>query len=126
MRNKARLFLTIACVVILFDVAASFASRSLRFNYGNLIWAFWCLYLASGYFGCKYHDFRTGVMAGLIAGLSDSTIGWALSHAIGPYLPSRHPPLTLLLISVVVIIVTATGTFFGLIGALFGKIIKRQ
>jgi hypothetical protein len=126
MRNKGRFFLTVACFIILFDVVASFASRSLRFNYGNLVWASWFLYLVSGYVGCMYYDFRAGVVAGLIAGLSDSTVGWALSSFIGPYTTRPHPSPSSLTISLVIVIVTTKGVLLGLVGALLCKIARRK
>ena len=126
MKSKAKLFLTVACVVILSDALASVASRSLSFNYTNLVWVSLCLYLGSGYIGCKYHDFPTGVLAGTVAGLSDSTIGWALSSAIGSNIMSDQPRHTPLSILIVIIIVTTTGTFFGLLGALLGRLVRSK
>jgi hypothetical protein len=126
MKNQAKFYLAIACVIILFDIAASFASRAAQFNYTNLAWVSWGLYVACGYFGCKYRGFLGGVVAGLVAGLSDSTVGWALSCLIGPYLPfaqpGRYAPV---LIAVAIVIVTAMGAFFGLVGALLCKITTR-
>ena len=123
--GKAKLFLTVAGAVILFDALASLASRSLSFNYANLVWVSLCLYLASGYFGCKYHDFLSGILAGSIAGLSDSTIGWALSAAIGPDTTS-HPRPAPLSILIVIVIVTTTGTLFGLLGALLCRLVRSK
>ena len=118
MKDRIRYCLTVVCVIVLFDVLSSFASRTLEFDHTKLVWVSWCLYALAGYVGCKRFDFLSGIAVGLIAGFSDSTVGWALSSAIGPYVPSTEPRYTLPLISVVVISVSIMGAFFGLIGSL--------
>ena len=126
MKKRIKFYLIVASVIVLFDLVASITSRTLEFDYTKLGWVSWGLYFAAGYFGCKYFDFLSGAVAGLVAGLSDSTIGWAVSSAIGPYIPFTQPPYTALLIIVVVIIVSAKSTFLGLIGALLCKILNRR
>jgi hypothetical protein len=126
MKERIQYYFTVACVIVLFDVIASFASRALAFNYTKLAWASWSLYALAGYVGCRRFGFLSGIVAGLIAGLSDSTVGWSLSSAIGPYIPLTQPRHTLLLVSVVIVIVSLTGAFFGFIGSSAGHIIKRH
>ena len=116
----------VASVIVLFDLIASVASRTLEFDYTKLGWLSLGLYFAAGYFGCKYFNFLSGVLAGLVAGLSDSTIGWAVSSAIGPYIPFTPPQYTPLVILIVVMFISAMSTFLGLIGALLCKITKRR
>ncbi len=125
MQKRIRFYLIVASVIVLFDLVASVLSRTLEFDYSKLGSISWGLYFAAGYFGCKFFDFLSGVFAGLIAGLSDSTVGWAVSSAIGPHIPIAQPTYTVLLISIVIIIVSAQSTFLGLIGALLCKMIKR-
>jgi hypothetical protein len=67
-----------------FDVAASFASRALKFDYTHLAWVSRFLYAVAGYFGFGYFRLAGALLAGLVAGVADATIGWALSAAIGP------------------------------------------
>jgi len=107
MKKRVQFYFIVASVIVLFDLVASIISRTLEFDYTKLGWVSWGLYFAAGYFGCKYFDFLSGVVAGLVAGLSDSTIGWAVSSAIGPYIPFAQPRYTVLLILIVVIIVSA-------------------
>jgi hypothetical protein len=126
MKNTTRFYLIIACVIVLFDVTASFASKLFGFDYTALKWVSWAIYLGSGYWGCKNYSLRTGMIAGLVAGLSDSTLGWALSTAIGPTIPFHQPRLTPLLVSVVIVIVAVKSTFIGAVGALFGEFIRRR
>jgi hypothetical protein len=61
-----------------------------------------------------------------VAGLIDSTVGWLVSSAIGPYTSTaqlRYGPVVILF---TVIIVSVLGGVFGLIGALVCKIIRRN
>jgi hypothetical protein len=124
MGEKPQFYLTVAGVIILFDVVASFASRGLRFDYAFLSWVTLCLYFVSGYFGYKFHGLLGGALAGLVAGLADSTVGWTLSSVVGAYVPSEGYRPTPLFIAAVVIIVTLKATFFGLVGALLGWFIR--
>jgi hypothetical protein len=124
MSTKTQFYLAVAGVIILFDVVASFASRALRFDYTSLAWVSLCLYFASGYLGCKFHGLLGGALAGLVVGLADSTVGWALSSAVGPYVPSEKSNATPLLIAAVVTIVTLKATFVGFGGGLLGWVIK--
>lgn len=124
--NKTRFYLAVAGGIVLFDVVASLASKALGFDYTSLVWVSWCLYIASGYFGCKRYGFPWGVLAGAVAGLADSTAGWALSSAIGPHIPFAQAVYSPLLITVVVITVTLKGTLSGFVGALLGLVTRRR
>jgi len=126
MRKRIQFYLIVASVIVLVDLVASLLSRTFEFDYTNLVWVSRGLYFAAGYFGCKYFDLLSGVVAALGAGLADSTVGWAVSTLVGPYLPFTQPTYTLLLISIVVIIVSAKSTFFGFMGALLCKMMKRS
>lgn len=122
MRKRATLYLGIAIAVVTFDVAASFLSKSLHINYLNFAWGSWGLYTASGYLACRRFTFLEGILGGAVAGLSDSTIGWAVSFLIGPYISYEQPNFSPILIAIVIIFVTMSGTIFGLLGALLSKL----
>jgi len=121
MKSKERLFLFVACVIVTFDVLASFASRLAHFNYDNLIWVSLCLYVVCGYLGFRYGRLLGGFLVGLIAGLADSTLGWALSTLIHPNMSSPDTKLTVFNVSTAVVFVTLIGGFFGFVGALVAK-----
>jgi hypothetical protein len=125
MKNETQYYLAVAGVIIIFDVAAAFASRTLKFDYTSLVWVSWGLYLVSGYFGCKFYGLWVGALAGTVAGLADSTGGWMLSSVIGPYAPIKQPNLNIVIVALVIIIVSLTATFFGLVGALLCRIISK-
>src|SRR6266480_4736306 len=125
MKKRIQFGLIIVSVIVLFDALASVLSRTLQIDYIKLFWVSFLLYLAAGYLGCKYFDFLTGLGGGFIAGLTDSTLGWIVSSAIGPYTSTvelRYGPVIILF---TIAIVSVLGAFFGLIGALVSKIIAR-
>jgi hypothetical protein len=123
MKNKALCYLTVFCIIVLFDVVASLASRSLAFDYTKLAPLTWLLYCAAGYLGCKYHGFLGGVVAVLTAGVANSTAGWALSSAVGPYVPQTQSPHSLLTVLLVVAVVSITGVVLRAVGAALRKVV---
>jgi hypothetical protein len=121
MRNKRQLFVSVASTIIVFDVVGSFASRLLHFDYGSLMWVTFCLYMACGYLGFQYSQLLGGFLAGLMAGLADSTAGWALSVAIHPYIQHSQTRLTIFTVSLAIVFVTLVGGFFGFTGGVIAK-----
>jgi hypothetical protein len=61
MKKRIHFVLIVVGVIVLFDALASAISRTLQLDYTKLFWVSFLLYLATGYFGCKYFDFLTGV-----------------------------------------------------------------
>jgi hypothetical protein len=126
MKNKTQLFISVASAIVVFDVVASFASRLLHFDYGSLVWVTFCLYMVCGYMGFQYRQLLGGFLAGLMAGLADSTAGWALSVAIHPYIqPSQTRP-TVFTVSATIVFVSLVAGFFGFAGAMIAKGISRM
>lgn len=121
MKNKTQLFISVASAIVVFDVAASFASRLLHFDYASLMWVTFCLYMACGYLGFQYRQLLGGFLAGLMAGLADSTAGWALSVAIHPYTQHSHASPGIFVVSVTIVFVSLVGGFFGFTGAVIAK-----
>ena len=126
MRNKFLYFRVVASTIVIFDVIVSFASKILEFDYTTFAWVSLFLYAAAGFFGCKFFNFPTGVIAGLVAGFVDSTLGWAISSFIKPYISFEQIPYTFPIIVEVIITVSLTGALFGFIGSFIGYIIKRK
>jgi hypothetical protein len=125
MKKRIQFGLIVVGVIVLFDALASVLSRTLQIDYAKLFWLSFLLYLAPGYFGCKCFDFLTGLGGGFFAGLTDSTVGWFVSSAIGPYISTAQQQYGAVVIVFTVITVSVLGAFFGLIGALVCKIIGR-
>jgi len=122
MKSKAQLFILVASLILVFDLLGCIASRLLHFSYTYLQMGSSALYTLSGYLGFRYRrELVGGLQAGLIAGLTDSTAGWALSAAILSQLGSPEPRPTIFLISIVVPLVTLVGGLCGLAGAAVAK-----
>ena len=125
MKQRIKFYLTVAVIIVMFDAVASAASRTLVVDYTKLAWVSYIFYVAVGYLGCKSFDLLSGVVAGFVAGLFDSTLGWLLSSTIGPFIPFAQPHYTPLLIFFVIIMVSVEGALFGFVGALLSKIVNR-
>ena len=121
MNDKARLFFLIASIIVGFDAAGAFASRLLHFDYGDLIPVTFCLYGFCGYLGFRDERLLGGFLAGLMAGMSDSTLGWAASTAIHPYTKEPNSPWSVLLVSSTVVVVTLVAGCVGFIGAVISS-----
>lgn len=122
MKNKLQLYLSVVSLIVGFDVVASFVSRWLHYDYGALTWVSFCLYMLCGFWGFQYRQFLGGFLAGVMAGLADSTVGWALSALIHPYLRYAQPRPTMFTVSTTIVFVTlVVGGFFGFTGAVIAK-----
>jgi hypothetical protein len=125
MEKRIQFYLIVAAVIVVFDLVASVISKTFEIDYVKLGWISWGLYFLAGYLACKYFDLPSGIIAGLVAGLADSTVGWLISWSVHPYMPFAQPQYTVPLIIVIVAFVAATGMFTGLLGALLFKIVQR-
>jgi hypothetical protein len=125
MKAETRFYLALVASIVLFDVAGSLASRMLKFDYAALVWPWRFLYLLAGYFGFNYIRLAGAVLAGLVAGIADATIGWALSAAIRPYLPFTQATMSVRTIMFVVVFVSLQAAFFGFVGGLLHLLVSR-
>jgi hypothetical protein len=66
--------------VTIIDTVGAWASRILNFNYGYLSILSFAAYILLGYFMPKQVGFSVVVLAGLLVGFYDATIGLKLSH----------------------------------------------
>ena len=123
MKSHLQFYLIVILAIALFDLVASLASRILMFDYTNLSWVSWCLYSIAGFVGCQRLGFLGGIVAGLAAGFGDATLGWFLSTIAGPYIPIGPHQYGILVVITTVVMVSALGVFFGLVGAALAKLI---
>ena len=78
-------FLIIAAVAILaFDVAAAVAARAIGFPYGYASAGKLVIYLVAAFLAARRFGFGWALVVGVVLGLTDATLGWAASWAIGP------------------------------------------
>lgn len=87
-----KLFALSALAVLVFDAIASAASLALGFPYPQAAMGSTALYAAFAYYGGRKLGLVAAVLLGATMGLTDATLGWAVSWAIGP---GRLPPGTL-------------------------------
>jgi hypothetical protein len=75
-------------VVIAYDTTASLASLSLGFTYAYAGIGSAIIYATGGFFAASAAGFKSSILVGVVAGLTDATIGWGISWAIGPGRPA--------------------------------------
>lgn len=111
--------------VIAFDAVASIASLGLGFPYSYATFGSAVLYIVFAYFAARMFGFRAALLLGAIMGITDVTLGWAVSWAIGP---GRIAIDTLTLSDwfYTAAFATVLGAIFGLIGGSIGAFTGRQ
>ena len=79
-----RLLIFSAVAILIFDVAAALAARAIGFSYGYASVGKLVIYLAAAFLASRKFGFGWALLVGLVLGLTDATLGWAASWAIGP------------------------------------------
>ncbi len=120
-----RVILVAAAAVLVYDAVAAVASRSTGFPYTSAVYGSYIVYAGAGYFGMRVSGrLWAGALAGGTTGLADSTLGWLISNAIGPYIPPMELPTGPAAVLAVVIVVSLSAALIGLIGAFASKLLK--
>ncbi len=122
MTFKSKILVSIFMIVS-FDAIGSTLSRLFQFDYGDFIWGSFLLYVFVGYWGAYRRGFIYGILLGGVTGLAESTLGWYVSTAIGPFTRRDPPNSTLSEILIAIIFVSAIGIVLGLLGAGICKIL---
>lgn len=76
-----------ALAVVAFDAVASLASRATSIAYGWASVGSWLLYAGFGYLAARAAPgapVHAAALTGLALGVTDATLGWATSWALGP------------------------------------------
>lgn len=120
-----KLLLLSALSVVVFDALASFASVSLGFPYSYASIGSAVLSIAFAYFAARSFGFWAGLLVGATMGLTDVTVGWAVSWVIGP---GRFPidDLTLSDWFFTGTFAVVLGAVYGLIGGSAGALVRRR
>ena len=119
-------FFALACAaVVVFDAVASFASLAIGFNYAHSVFGSAVLYVVFAYFCAKRFGFWRAVLLGAAMGLTDATLGWAISWAVGPGRPTEGTlaPSVFVLTAIAVVVL---GALLGLIGGGIGAFANRR
>jgi hypothetical protein len=104
--------------VLLFDALGSFASKQFGFSYALLIPGSVLIYGLVAALVARRRDWLLGLFAGALMGLTDVTVGWAVSWIIGPGKPETG--LTAMTIVGAVITAFVLSGLAGAIGAWIG------
>ena len=111
-----KFYVLVALVAVGFDVLASLVSRQFQILYTYFGIGSFIIYFAAGFLGCRRLGFIGGAAAGLVAGLSDATLGWLFSFFIRPYCPDCYPQLNAVIVAFTIAMVSTVGTLCGLLG----------
>ncbi len=119
-------FFALACIaVIAFDALASFASLAIGFNYGRASFVSAVMYIVFAFVCARKFGFAVALLLGAAMGLTDATLGWATSWAIGPgRLADEIYSLSAVVFTAVLMVVL--GATYGLIGGGIGVLTKRK
>ncbi|QNP40174.1 hypothetical protein [Lysobacter solisilvae (ex Woo and Kim 2020)] len=109
--------------VIAFDAVASVASLGLGFPYSYATLGSAALYIVFAYFAARMFGFWPALLLGAVMGITDVTLGWAVSWAIGPGRVSgvTLTPSVWVYTAVFAIVL---GAIFGLIGGGIGALTR--
>lgn len=119
-----KFFALSSLAVIVFDAIASVASLALGFPYTYAAFGSAVLYIAFAFFAAREFGFWVAVLLGATMGITDATIGWAVSWAIGPgrlAAGALTPSVWLYTAAFVVVLGIIYGLIGGGIGALAGR-----
>lgn len=119
-------FFALSCLaVIVFDAVASVASLALGFPYTYAAFGSAVLYIAFAFFAARKFGFLAAVLFGFAMGITDATLGWAVSWAIGPgRLAASTLTLSVWLYTATFVVVLAA--MYGLVGGGIGAITGRR
>lgn len=82
-----RILVVASSAVLVLDTVGSLASNAFGFRYRSLAWGSLIIYAAGGFFAARRGGLRTAALGGGAVALVDTTLGWAISWALGPGRP---------------------------------------
>ena len=109
--------------ILLFDAVGSLASRRWEFPYSRLMVGSFLVYLLTGFFVAAIsHDEHDWIHAGIVVGLVESTLGWAISWWIGSGRRDIGDGSSAVVqVTLTIVAVVAIYGVFGLAGAATGR-----
>ena len=118
MHRAVKTFLVGAATIVVFDTLGALASQQLGFRYSILSLGSYIIYFTITYWCGKQAGVLVATGTGAALGLVDSTLGWALSWAIGPGRPQE--PMSSAAIAGAIVFVVLFGGALGLVGGVVG------
>lgn len=122
---KVLKFLLLASLsVVVFDAAASVASLAFGFSYSCATIGSAILCMAFAFSAARMSGFRIALLTGMVMGVTDVTIGWAVSWAIGP--GRIDIDLTPSVWMYTLLFAAILGVVYGVIGGGIGLLVGRR
>lgn len=118
-------FILVAFVMVIYDAAASAVSRFAGLEYSYFMFGSLLLCVLVGFFVSWRTSFVWGIAAGFVAGLAESTLGWAVSLWVGPTTAIAQEAITTDLILFTIFVVTMSSMFFAAVGSSIAALAKR-
>jgi hypothetical protein len=106
--------------VIVFDALASLASLGAGFNYEYSAFGSLLLYVAFGSWAGRVRAISFAVIVGALMGLSDASLGWAVSWILGPGRWQSGIP-SIATWALIALQIVAVAALCGLLGGVLGK-----
>lgn len=122
MTARTRIILVGIGAIIVFDVVAAMISRETGTPYAWTTYGSWILYTALGYLAGRTSPgsaLLASAIAGVIFGLVDATLGWAVSWGLGPGRIAAG--VTAMQWVIVAVVVTVLATGFAALGGSFAR-----
>jgi hypothetical protein len=114
-----------AALLLVLDIIGALARQPLGFPYSSLGAVSLLIYFTVGLMGAWRADFRLGVVAAVIVGFLDATLGPLVAWMIGPGpVGQTIAEPGIFAYGITVVTLTATGT--GLVGAFAGSWLERR
>jgi hypothetical protein len=110
-----------ALAIVVFDLLASVASRTIGFRYSYATVGSWLIYAAFGFMIGRRVNVGAASLGVAIIALVEATIGWAVSWAIGPGRPPNGIP-SIGVLAITVVLVTATGAIIGALAGVLARV----
>jgi ascorbate-specific PTS system EIIC-type component UlaA len=117
--------LVAAATVIVFDALGATASRVVGFNYESLFPVSLLIYATAGYLAARRGGIKAALLCGVIVGLTDATVGWAVSWLIGPGRSSGLENLSELEYTLAVIMAAAAAVLMAVACACLGGLASK-
>jgi hypothetical protein len=90
--------------IVLFDIVACLIARRWSIEYGGFRFGSYLTYLIIGFVGGFIGGWVLGAEVAAITGLTESTVGWAISWYMGPGRWKHGPPTRTQVVQVVLLV----------------------
>lgn len=111
MSSWARVIMFGSISVLVFDLIAAGASRFFGFPYGRATIGSFFIYGTVGYIVAQsltQNRLPSVLLAGMIIGLTDASLGWGVSYLVGPGRPKTTLTPTRWLMTALIVMVTSS------------------